>query len=317
MTEPEWTASSDPEAMARAAAGRLGDRKWRLFHCGCVRRVWHLLPDERLRTAIVTAELHADGRVDDRTYGRAVTDANRARRKGCDACWAAYSAARHEAGRATYRTDLVLSRCVAAIARRAEAERVPVERPHRLHLWTRWTDAGQQVLADAPAGWVDPEPVEPDRYRTRPTGRLVSDPGLAAAESVAQAAVLRDVVGPFNAVMIDPWYVTPAVAAVARGLYDAGDFHRVRDMGVALHAAGCDDAALLAHCFATTQHVRGCWAVALRVSRCHDEHRSGAKADALPSLCVRSLMNARACNMRAQGAVIARRITRYVQMMTA
>lgn len=75
---------------------RVSHRKLRLFVFACVRRHWHLLRDERLRRAVETGELHADGRADDRELGRAVTEANRARRKGSPLCRAAYDAARYK-----------------------------------------------------------------------------------------------------------------------------------------------------------------------------------------------------------------------------
>jgi hypothetical protein len=76
MTEHEWLACGDLAGMLEylAAAGYEG-RYWRspwpgmrkllLLGCGCCRRGWHLLTDERSRWAVETTEGYADGEADE------------------------------------------------------------------------------------------------------------------------------------------------------------------------------------------------------------------------------------------------------------
>jgi hypothetical protein len=65
MTEPEWLACTEPYQMLAFLRdnGQLTDRKARLFGVAVCRRLWHLLADERSRTAVEVSERHADGLV--------------------------------------------------------------------------------------------------------------------------------------------------------------------------------------------------------------------------------------------------------------
>lgn len=79
MTEAEWLISSDPQTMLRwysaydnphpSSVGHshlpISDRKLRLWACGCVRQVWHLLTDEWSREPVEVAERFADGEASD------------------------------------------------------------------------------------------------------------------------------------------------------------------------------------------------------------------------------------------------------------
>jgi len=61
MTEAEWLASNDLNAMLEFLGDRISPRKLRLFACACCRRVWHLLHEPASRHAVEVAERYADG----------------------------------------------------------------------------------------------------------------------------------------------------------------------------------------------------------------------------------------------------------------
>ncbi len=91
-----------------------------------------------------------------------------------------------------------------------------------------------------------------------PTGR--KDGGRI--EFIRQCRDIRDIFGhPSRAVNVSPSWLTSEVVLVARAMYDSRAFDRLPELADALRGAGCNDAALLAHCRATGRHVRGCWAI--------------------------------------------------------
>ncbi len=61
MTESEWLASVDPQALLLYVLPWASERKLRLFACACCRRIWRLMKTERARHAVETAERYADG----------------------------------------------------------------------------------------------------------------------------------------------------------------------------------------------------------------------------------------------------------------
>src|SRR2546425_413394 len=73
MTESEWNACCDPWKMLEFLLERGGacERKLRLFACGCCRRVWQHLDDERSRNVVEAAERRADGEMSRRDFNAA------------------------------------------------------------------------------------------------------------------------------------------------------------------------------------------------------------------------------------------------------
>jgi hypothetical protein len=73
---------------------------------------------------------------------------------------------------------------------------------------------------------------------------------------------LRDVFGnPFYKVIPDITPVVPAVAWLAKTIYDSRSYARMAGLAEALERSGCTDAGLLAHCRGPGPHVLGCWAL--------------------------------------------------------
>jgi hypothetical protein len=64
MTEAEWLACSshDINRMVNFVRNRTSERKLTLLVCGCCRRMWGLLRDERFRAAIEAAEQNSEGK---------------------------------------------------------------------------------------------------------------------------------------------------------------------------------------------------------------------------------------------------------------
>lgn len=63
MIEQDWLEATDPRPMLEflRTSGRPSDRNLRLWACGCVRRVWHLLELETSRQAVELTEQFVEG----------------------------------------------------------------------------------------------------------------------------------------------------------------------------------------------------------------------------------------------------------------
>ena len=83
---PEW------REWVATRPGVLTDRELRLYACWCARQIWHLLTDERSRTAVEVAERHADGLATDAEFTAAWSAraaARSARAAAGESAWAA------------------------------------------------------------------------------------------------------------------------------------------------------------------------------------------------------------------------------------
>lgn len=82
------------------------------------------------------------------------------------------------------------------------------------------------------------------------------------------ADLLRDIFGnPFRPVHLDRSWLTPEVVSLAKNIYQNRAFHLMNELATALENAGCKNEELLKHCYAQSEHVRGCWAVDLLLDK--------------------------------------------------
>jgi hypothetical protein len=132
-------------------------------------------------------------------------------------------------------------------------------RPWRV---SEWHAARAAMRADASAAaeavqtWVS---VSADQSEFQTRGGGVTE---LLEEMAAQCGLLRCVIGnPFRPTTADPAWLTSAVTALARQMYDSLDFTAMPILADALQDAGCDSDDVLNHCRSDGVHVRGCWVV--------------------------------------------------------
>jgi hypothetical protein len=240
MTEAEWLACTDLNAMLAYVWDRTTDRKLRLFACACVRRAWHLLKHKRSRLAIELAERYADGETGDRERRAEVT---------------ALASGLH---RRQWKSDADFIEIRMRFAAKTAIEL------EGLRLAEAVAGLTAQVAADAAVGPAPTAESSFNRYQNRMARAL-------GAERAAQCALLRDIVGnPFSALSVVPTWLfwnERCVPKIAQAVYVEHRFHELPVLGDALLDAGCDNEAILAHCRAPGPHMRGCWVVDLLLGK--------------------------------------------------
>lgn len=225
MTEAEWLACADPAPMLECLRGKGSDRKLRLFGVACCRRHWHLLTDERSRTAVGVGERLADGLATDLERGAAEGSVGQAA----------------QAAVLARRTDFTLREHFIIAARAARYSVMPAG--------TFDLEAG---LAAVAAGRL---------MVLHETGSTEN----RGAENAALCSTLRDIFGPLplRTVAFEPRWRTPDTEGSAGQMYDSQDFGPMPILADALMDAGCDSEDILNYCRGEGQHVRGCWVVDL------------------------------------------------------
>jgi hypothetical protein len=91
-------------------------------------------------------------------------------------------------------------------------------------------------------------------------GVLVTLPRLGNRDKPGECDLIRCVF-PYRAIIADPAWGTPTVAALAAAIYEERAFDRLPVLADALEEAGCTDAGVLGHCRGGGRHTRGCWVV--------------------------------------------------------
>jgi hypothetical protein len=253
MTETEWLTTTEPQLMLDHIGDLASHRKLQLFSCACCRRLYGLFPNAVIRRLVDTAERDADELAEPEELRRADEAA---------ASWLVSRLGRMGASQSPRNRAVVNP---GAEVRAVRTARSLIEwRPRTMIRLARET-------ADAAAKSVfyatnDRDAVRHARpadtiYVARVTYRAAQE--AVAAETAAQAALLRDIFGnPFRPVDAEPW-PRPDVAYLAESIYDEHDFDRLPELADAVEDAGCTDADLLRHLRGPGPHVRGCWALDL------------------------------------------------------
>ena len=205
----------------------MSERQARLFGCACCRRIWPWLVDPRSREVVEIIEQGADTPRRERGQTQALALAHAARE---------------------------------AVFRRAYAEGHDVFHPTVEAGWAAYLlafhdDPGQIAWQTAVKCAV--------AAAAAATGDEQAEV-LKAQEQAWQADLLREIIGnPFRPIRSDPSWVTPAVADLARTIYERSAFDRLPALADALTEAGCDRDDLLRHWRGDRPHARGCWALDL------------------------------------------------------
>ncbi len=249
VTEAEWRAATDPEAMFEFLGPKASERKLRLFGAACCRRVWKFLQSSRSRAVVEVLEKVADGLTPDADLEYA----------GRGALGFAQSEGRllREAG------------CSAAFTAAAVLKKYPGELA--VYVASRVADCARNTFY-----WVAHEGIEDSGGRREEAE--IAGPPAEKTEGAEQARLLRDIFsGPFRVPAIDPAWLAwhgGTVGRLAATAYDERELPsghlpvaRLALLADALEDSGCAEAELLGHLRGSGPHWRGCWVVDLLLTK--------------------------------------------------
>ena len=289
MTEAEWLTSKIPRAMLKAliqpdsptqylrklkpedrAKARRLDRKLRLFACASVRRVWHLLEDERSRRAVEVSERYAEEMANPEELDAAGSDAHSAasqlyRVGGL----AAADMASIEDRRANERPDSPVPGDTQAeriweaahAAYKVTSRKIGISPRINVVFDSAWAAVfgASRSASDALAGIAELRAREAS-YEAAVKADDV--PACRYYEDSCQSNLLRCIFGnPFRPVYLEPAWLTPDSVMLARSIDEGRSFDLMAFLGDALEEMGCSDVAVLNHCRQLGEHARGCWVI--------------------------------------------------------
>lgn len=240
MTEAEWLAATDPNAMLASllVKGRPSERRSRLLASACCRTIWHALTDRRFRQSIEAAENCAAG-----LLPRKVLTAIRNQIKASQ-------------------RDRLRAEVMSDAQSHGESEDSAEARATR---WAAGWDATKGLLRAK--GWDAATDV------LRAVAAAVRLGRLRPSGPLSHTRLVRDIFGnPFRpAARLDPAWLawnSSVVRKLAEDAYEQRslpngylDNTRLALLGDALEDAGCTDAELLGHLRGPGPHVQGCLAV--------------------------------------------------------
>jgi hypothetical protein len=226
MTEAEWLASTDIDALIKALGRKPSKRKRRLFGCASVWRIWEFIPTEH-RTAVMVAEQFADAIVSE-------AELERHERAAKVAAWGHFD-------KSYVKTAVQACACVTG--------KLPTT---SVSGW--WYAVTIMEWKRAEESGTNPE-----------LSDFIGVTKQAEKEELShQLVIFRDIFGnPFRPVAFDPNWRTSTAVVLATQMYDTRDFSAMPILADALQDAGCDNTDILDHCRSAGPHVRGCWVVDL------------------------------------------------------
>jgi hypothetical protein len=251
MTEAEWLACTDPVQMLERVAGKISDRKLRLFAVACCREVWDLIELMERHdigdgsVAVRLGEQFADGQADAAEVARWIID-----RVGLI-----------DSGSSPYGHLLcyALPGLVAADAHRGATQAA----------------RGAALARDRHVRYLGTQ--RRGEHASLPSEQSRAEGVSAQMGCLARLCVpLRDILGnpPFRPVLVDAAWRTPAVLSLAEAAYELRvvpdpsrpgwltlDTARLLVLADALEEAGADEPEMLGHLRGPGEHVRGCHVV--------------------------------------------------------
>jgi hypothetical protein len=240
VTEAEWLSETDPQGLLPFVRGTTTDRKLRLTAVASCRKVWHLMADDRSRTAVEIAELLAEGAANE--HQRAEAEA-----AALEAARAAFARWEADTGADAPPSGVLYWAAAAAVHALAVSKQDLVDAVSDAGMSLTWSENEEMVAG-------------PDHW----AGFDLTGPWVG---------LVRDIIAnPFQpAPVINPAWLAWSDGQ-ARKLAESVYMERALPEGTlnsaglalvadALEDAGCTDAELLGHLRGPGPHVRGCSAL--------------------------------------------------------